>query len=595
MQKYLSVIVGVVSGLIISFGAITIESEQVAHGSDENGASLWNKFIASSEALDWGDIFDTEANGFFGAYNMIRDKLSDRAERETLTQVSAVYGLTTEEAKSVLNGATSPILNNPEFKGKITQEKAAAMINNFIEDYRTMESVMQIQQEIDAEISPSEIFANGDLDDSGFDLIEDLSNIERVLFGEASETSIGGPYAGALDSPIPDGYVPPGAENLFTGAVEDDPLYDSIEGAVVVDNDDDEVIDFGDGEGTSVEVRKEDVCPADNPYADAASESEEDEGEGEADSGGDEDGDGDDDAEDDGGEDDEGRPVAATGGDWAEEFCPGGIGGEGAVSAGADAGADFSQFKSIGGSAVLGGIVGALTGSEGGTGASAGVEIPGFSANVSVCLTIETIKGSVSSDVSSDNSCIQCEIEMINGFLEETLSHTQVPNKATGNIMESGKCKDSGSPVSLNFVTIWQPVPTPPNNDLIEGKNVFAEWNDFANKYMPYLGATFDNPDEPHLSSDMQTQVAINNSSPGASALSIIAEVESIKGQYTAEALAEVESADLNHRATDGLLYTVNVLREMEQMNNYLRAFNNTYQNIIDGPLKMLKVKPDQS
>jgi hypothetical protein len=576
MKKFLPIIVGVCGGIVLSGALIVADGFSTAHGED-NGIDDWNSIVAASESVNWGDIFG-QANGQ-NTYSMIRDKIVDRGEREALKEVASMYGLTTEEAKSVLGGSMLPILNNPDNSMAVmTQEKAAGMMLAMQDKFAFMKELLEIEQEVDTAISPSEIFANGDKEDSGFDLVDDLNIIEVILFNEVTEVSVGGQLAGAFDSPIPQAYKDAAVdsnESLYGNGDENDGL--------VLNDDGTASIGVGE-EVVDAEVLEEDVCPEENILGDALGHSEATaEGSGEA---GDDGGSGDDDDNGDNGNED-GDPISAVPGDWGSEFCPGGIGGEADSGAGADEG--FSSLDSLpetfSGMTSLGS--GSLIGAGAGAGAGAGFESPGFEVNIGVCLTVDMIKGTTSSEPDEGPTCLECEVDAINSLLEETMSHSLVAHKSPGNLMESGKCKDPGIPISVNFVTIWNPVSTPPNDDLILGKNVFEEWNKFAEQYKPLLldKITFPDKENPHLNSSTQSKIIQQGAPSSYSQGELLIQLLEVKDKYAAEAAAAVEDFDLANTGTNGMLYTNNVLAEIQQMNVLFKNYNATYKKIIENAL----------
>jgi hypothetical protein len=576
MKKFLPIIVGLCSGILLSGALIFNHEVNTAYGDSEDGVSPWSEAVSALEAKGWEAIFGevtTAAEQGKHTYALIYDKLAERGEREALKEVASMYGLTTEEAKSVLGGSMLPIFNNPDNNSpSMTQEMAAAMMVDMQEKFQFLKELLEIEQEVDIAIAPSEIFSNGDLEDSGFDLVQDLSIIEIILFNEESEPSVGGEFGSAFGSPIPQSYKD--SVNGFVGVSNGS----DGEGSDGLNLNDDGSASIGVGEGNvDAEVLDDDVCPEEDVWGDALRNNEE--------ANTDDDGGGSDDDPEPPSGLEAGEPVAAVGDEWGSEFCPGGIGGE--VDSGAVAGADegfsvdslpdaFNEMTSLGG--------GSLIGADAGAGAGGSFEAPGFEMNVGVCLTVEMIKGTTSNADNNGPTCLECEIDAINSLLEETLSHSLVAHKTTGNIMESGKCKDPGVPISLNFVTIWNPVSTPPNDDLILGKNIFEEWNKFGEKYKPLLldKISFSDPDMPHLDNSTQSEIIQKTAPAGYSQGQLLNDLLTVKNKYAAEAAGAVESFDLANVGTNGMLYTTNVLAEIKQMNVLFKNYNETYKKIIE-------------
>ena len=197
MKKILPIIIGIASGLIIAFTGVHFYKLNVAYGE----LNWWNKTVAFSDSLAWKDVFGAFANGK-DLYNLVYVKRFIVPEKNALKDIAKNYGLTITEAKSVAGGSIIPLLNSSYNKTpNMTQEKALRIMREVKESYEMLNEAYALQQEADTSIAPSEIFANNDLIDSGFDLIYDLSKIEEALFVEISETTIGKPYLDGLKTP----------------------------------------------------------------------------------------------------------------------------------------------------------------------------------------------------------------------------------------------------------------------------------------------------------------------------------------------------------------------------------------------------------
>lgn len=102
------------------------------------------------------------------------------------------------------------------------------------------------------------------------------------------------------------------------------------------------------------------------------------------------------------------------------------------------------------------------------------------------CLTVEAVMKKESSYLASE-SCIACHFEKINDAFKKTISHNLVPSKPAGNMFESAKCKAgiSSNPFWLkwNVVLVPQPIVTPPNDDLVTGGDFVRNFVDSVEKY----------------------------------------------------------------------------------------------------------------
>lgn len=597
-------------GIFISVGMIMFSFSPVAKGDDAN---WWNSFLAGpgNDWFDWNDVFNPLSPSEQGKdlYNLIYRKQTRDSGNTALTDIAKSYGLTTNEARAVLDGSLTPIFNHPQRKGTtLTIETAEKIAADMQENFLMLKEIYQLTSEVELAVKPSEMFANGDLSDSGFDLVHDLAMIEKVLFLEQKPISVGGMFDGALTSP----YVPIKPANEFTdyvantletatlGLSVEEKADGEKEAKINLDEDAEDQQD--DEQIVKAEVLEEDVC-IDQSSLEAAVDDLDDEdgaegdGDGQGDGGsadddGEEDdggGDGDDDGGDDVNElpdaiDASGKVKGAPPDKWGSQWCPGLE--EPGSFAGAQAQFPPDMFKSASGSsskAILSG------------GAASNYEVEGFSAHVGVCFETKFIKETVVS-YQPGESCIACEVAQINKALEKTLSHSLIPSKSTGNLMESAKCKKTGSLISMQFTTIFNPIPTPVKDELIFGKSIAEEWNKFADNYKPLLlqEIKFDSPDDPELSGDFQTKAQENMSLPGTTQTEVVDQVRKVQAQATADAAFNISKAKTANDATNKVLFLKSLFGEVKQMNDLFQTFQDTFKKMEKDALSELVQKPSK-
>ena len=246
---------------------------QVAYSEGDDGVAFWNKVVAYSDSFSWSDVFD--ANDGLDLYVLIYKKTTEYPEKDALRDLALNYGMTTDEAKAALDGSITPIFNSPDRNGLVlSQADALAIVKEMQTDYNSLKELYDIEQEVDMAIKPSELFANGDLSDSGFDLISDLDRIEQILFFNETATTVGGDFAGALDSP--------------NNVVERDEVfadYVASETPVAVDrlslkpgDEPSAVVQLG-GAELPVEILDQDICVLDDPTKEALDQYEQEQAE----------------------------------------------------------------------------------------------------------------------------------------------------------------------------------------------------------------------------------------------------------------------------------------------------------------------------
>jgi len=251
---------------------------------------------------------------------------------------------------------------------------------------------------------------------------------------------------------------------------------------------------------------------------------------------------------------------------WADAWCPE----DPSVPTGGDSygglGTTFgdSGFTSLGdvGNSLLNNSSSTLTGA--GVGFSSKV----FSAQASVCVTIKLIKKTLLSYYPG-KSCVLCEVKKINEIMKKTLSHSLVPNKVTGNLMESAKCKSAigGSLFDMKFVVIKAPIPTPSGGDVILGKNIFESWKKFIDRYQPLL---FN-----YLQTDSVSKFQLENAPSAATQEKLFSDIQSELSVATAEAKKDLSDIETSESATNTALYTQALIKELDFMTQ-------TFQNYKD-------------
>lgn len=561
MKKYLSIIIGLVIGVSISVGMIYAKEERVAHGD----INAWDKLVAGAQNLKWEDIFGTSKGK--NVYVLVRDKLLDKPTRDAKKEIGKMFGLTLQEVENVLNGSLAPILNNPKLgSGKtITNEDAALAATQMQNQFALLLEIYTLQQEIDTSIAPSEIFSNGDTMDSGFDLIYDLSVIEEILFLEKSKNLVGDPFDKQMDEPtlptepsyLEEPYVASGLPGATLGR--------DVKG-LTVDEDGDGSIEVGD-EDVDVNILDGDVCPTDDDLSDVLGDYDDeygDDGTGNGGSGGDDDGgdddddNGDDDGDDDddGGDDEEGVEAAEPG-DYKKFFCPN-ITSAPSTGAYGDAG-----FSSLGG--VTSDVLNAAVG--GGAAFNEG----GLAAYINVCLEISFKKKTYVS-YNPGESCVKCEVNKIVENMNKTLSHSMVPNKATGNLMEVPKCKKTGTLLNFQFIAMAVPIPSPPNDEILGLNNTHNEWKKFVDRYKPFLG--YD------VEAELQDEYKLQFAETGADQASSFSDIQKTKSSRESEAKQEIENVKAAKLGENTALFVQKILTEMNLMNNFFDGYKTLYEKM---------------
>ncbi|MBL4694685.1 hypothetical protein JKY72_04925 [Candidatus Gracilibacteria bacterium] len=573
MKRFSPIIVGMLAGIIISGTMI------VSHDSRQVDAA--GSTFTTYDFFDWNDVFgvfDPSEQGK-NMYKLAYDQLIVFPENETLKELAKQYGMTVVEAEQAINGSVSGILSKSERKN-FSQEDAFKIVAQIQKDHRDIKELFELEKDLEVGISPSEIFADGDLGNSGFDLIHDLNVIEEILFIEQSNVSVGQPFEGELASI----FLPSDREETKTDAflADSEFLNDPIGVAEFAL---DRIFDDGGNEDALVAKNlAKDVCLEGDFSLNDFDENT---------AGGGDDGGGDSGGVGGFGDDvqlnalvldENGNIKAAPADPWGSPWCPGLNAGSGAANQGL-AHAEFAGagFRSLGEKDTVYENIRDFVDGGSLAGGAAGFATTGFSASASICVDTELIYKTVSSYTPGD-SCVLCEIEKINELMNETVSHSLIPNKASGNLLESAKCKRSFELplVDMKFIAISAPVSTPPNDDLIVGNNIFEEWNAFVEQYEPIL----------YPKVEVETKYLLEGAPNDASRQQLILDVNKSRFEAEAKALNEIEILRSAGRGGNMMLYSQNVLREINQMNKFFEGFNEIFTNINTDACQAIKKKP---
>ncbi len=404
-------------------------------------ASIFNKLNFVEK--DWTSVFGMDNPEDLGKdlYMMIYEEVDVQPEVQAAKNITGRYGTTEAEMAKILSGNIAPILNRAP---ALPQEQAIRKVAEIQQQFQDEKDLLEIKATVEATVTPSEIFTNDTLTDSGFDLVRDLSNIEKILFLKADPIDVGGVWAGNDEG---SGAGAGGAGGNGEGSKE------SQNGG---SNNQDSKSQAPDGKNKQVGNK---------------------------------------------------TPIANTDPASNPNICFGENDLQTAVNA-------YDQKSGIADSKSQKNGLGQNSVADGGIGSSAnsgdsvdvlpqinGTDKPVKPAKADqwvqnddcadkvFCLKVNFIKKPVVRFQNSDN-CIACHVEKINEKLKDTLNHSLIPGKATGNLLEPEFCKKAASTsfsaITMNFYAVPKPVQTPINDDLIYGVNIGDEWDRYLSTYKQF-------------------------------------------------------------------------------------------------------------
>ncbi|MFH1720202.1 MAG: hypothetical protein ABH856_01165 [Patescibacteria group bacterium] len=531
--------------LVILLGVIVPAYSYAEEGAYEEGKPGWafhSLFSKGGEGSSPAQklTFTSEENAGQNLYYMILEKTEVTPNHDALRFVAQSYGFTLSEAQQALDFSPRPFLQKSSY---MTQQEAFDRVAQFQEDFEKAREDMVEREKLKAEVSMMEIFANGELSDSGFDLVYDLDVIEKILFFKASKSDIysedkpssEGPNEGDklkdMASPTPyEGDSPTKTDTIpdigisaeeAKAAERKGSKYQDLEETLTVNDDVDRDICASFDLAAIVENY-------DRPTTAGAGA-----GEAGTTSGGDGAGGDDSGAGDSSGEDD--------------------IGIEGTTEAESSDGGPLETLDDI------------------------YEEEQGLCLGEFICIKLDFIYKQASVYSDQDN-CIQCHVEKINDKFDEAIKSSMMPSKVTGNLFESGKCKagfDLPSFINLNLILVPMPPLIPKNDDLMQISSFEKEFNKFMNRYVPKGKSIFNFELDEEVT--LEAMSYSNMQETQQELLEHIQTAQEDARNLVKEQVRALEKAsEVSGQAT--LLKTLGA--EMAQMNMYFTSFKQIFDQI---------------
>ena len=372
-------------------------------------------------------------NMYLEVYKNVNSKSSEAATKD----IAGKLGVSTAEVdKIVKTGDVSSLLSANKDAGLETIQQEYMII---IQLYNNSLGTETLRNDLESEVSPSEIFADGDTSNSDFDLLYDLNIIEAILFNETTPSEFGGKHpaikiniTGKDEKAALESIFNPQAAAPLSGAAQQ-------EGTAGIDG-----ITGPQGAKTVQTGTNPLTCfDQDSALSDAMNKFNEESAGGQQG----------------GGTAGEGKQTGAGGqltgpipetatsetipsaqpSDWPTNFlCP-----------------DAKFF----------------------------------------CVTIDFVMTDAEvKNYPKTANCIACHVQKINEALDKVNKKPMSPNKLAGNKMEMPKCKSSFTSIgaNMNIITMAVPPPLQQNKDVFFKANIEESWKKFNETYKPLWYAKTD-------------------------------------------------------------------------------------------------------
>lgn len=564
------------SALTQPFIAVGQEDGQYPTSEEDVPMSTANIFSKLSDELglkpdlDWGESFGygegDEAKVGKDMYMVIYKKVHNEPEKKTMKDVSGKYGMNEGDTWLVLNGDYTPIMDR---KPDLTQEELLNKVSEMQREYGEMRDTYQLEANIKAAVEPSEMFANGDLGDSGFDLIHDLSLIEEILFLKTDPMDIGKSYvspngglSGYGQAPVtsgeltaPAGIKTPSDSSDAGGGGGTDTTSQSGAGAQTAGP---QTVKSGQAEPGL----NPNVCFIENKYSDSLAEFDEKS------------------------LTDTNLKNLSAGQTPSKPYS--------APGQGISSGAPLSDMADKSSEPLL---------------QKKELDLPpvqsaepdnwlknryceGF-----FCLEINFVKSPAKSAFANADNCIACHVEKTNDILKETINHSLVPTKAPGNLGESAECKKAMgtafSSVSMNVYAIGMPIKTPINDDLMFGTNIDDEWANYCESvaFFPFdmcKETEEDAPfEEPVSLVDRATTQAAVQISEDATQEELSKRVSAQIAGYEAAQKKEMEAIQKSQQTDSKAVLYQPLKYELDSMNYHFKNIQNILHSLHESIVEM--------
>ncbi|MEK7544597.1 MAG: hypothetical protein AAB551_00525, partial [Patescibacteria group bacterium] len=515
-------------------------------------------------------------------------------------EMAQAYGLSLHDMENVLNGSVTPLLQSKKYSKTFSQDQAFTMAYNIQKTFSEKLAIANLKSEFDSQTVPTEIFANGDLSDSGFDLLSDLDIIEYYLFVDKTPN--------AVNKTLPPGKTKPSKnsppkisqsqqtsfpENGHSRLLAANSIFDSGFNVIASAS--------SPASLTVNPFTQQTQCVVPNAVDTAITNYHNQPGNGEKP-----------------GNKPSGTNSLSSSGSSGSDSNSSGMNGtfsNGDASDGApgqdvpaDSAPDNDPF--INPPELETTPVSPATSDFpmdpslcGDFSDSTVVYHKEFSTNAnnkafaSFCFLISEKMRNYSSFY-PQKPCINCTISAMNQAFKETVSHSLIPSKLTGNIFESAKCKDGvnlSNLLDLNIFIVPMPILTPPKYGAYEGRDITREFDLFAKKYLPLSQAQKDQKksDDPaaeilHETEDelLEKQATSQCLSYGSTdmtqvdLLNCVNEIVASEKGKTASSVSE--QSDQVELQVSSELYQP-VAQELEQMRTFFQIFKNTFSEIQTG------------
>lgn len=447
-----------------------------------------DSYTLGQDLVDWayGGEMDYELGHSFqgnpgeNLYILMYNQVKNAPYKDALKNVGDRGGYSTSEMQQILEGNLTPIYDRTN--RPLTYKEATHRMAIIREAFEVEKFYTTLERDIEAEVLPTEFFANGITADSGFDLIVDLNIIEKIIFGGDEPVD-----AEAIEVDVTDLMQTCAMRSLPERTLAEKPtmsFFDKM-GSILATAVFAEVSDPDCTERTPLEEALDKYYEV-NGIDPEEKESDEEKDKEEADSG-------EEDKDEEGGEDGEAEKDEITEEEDEEteveddeendDNWPDPSWKPGKTQPKDDLIEDKWVENAMRENNLEEAEEGCTPKDWSSLQACAGV---GEDEIIQFCFEINMVTGSGDNPFAQTDNCISCHVKYIIDNLFETLQNDLTPNKVSGNLFEPSDCKKafgkSSEKGSLNLVLVPVPITSPPLDNLVDDFEFGKEWNKFLEK-----------------------------------------------------------------------------------------------------------------
>lgn len=159
----------------ISFGKNSFSGAQTFF------SNMSQKIAGDISRLSLKESFGISKKAGDNLYMSVYKDIVQGSTKETLKASALRYKLSEGDVSKILDGDVTPLYIGSQ-KG-LTYREAELRRAEFMNFYKKEQKFQDFLYETKMEAYPLEVFTNGNVEDSGFDLVNDLDVIEQILFG----------------------------------------------------------------------------------------------------------------------------------------------------------------------------------------------------------------------------------------------------------------------------------------------------------------------------------------------------------------------------------------------------------------------------